>query len=228
LKNVELNSHIHESINFFECNTIWSEKNRDEALETKAFAGIFAAVQAMSFYDYKAMLQSMFATLHMSVVWEKSHQEIEPWFERTQVADLFVDGVKIGRAGMLSQAFTRTLFKHQGFSFELYADKIIQYKPTVKQFKPWSKYQAVSVDISMLVDATMTAQTIGNLIYTVDHKIDNVMLVDFFEKDEWKNKRSLTFRYRICDFEHNVTKDVIDAITHRVITTMQNIGAVIR
>jgi phenylalanyl-tRNA synthetase beta subunit len=54
------------------------------------------------------------------------------------------------------------------------------------------------------------------------------MLVDFFEKPEWLDQRSLTFRFVIEDHNKTLTKDEVDAIVDRVITQLKSIGATIR
>ncbi|MBP6870032.1 phenylalanine--tRNA ligase subunit beta [Candidatus Babeliales bacterium] len=228
IKNVELNHHAHEQLNFFEHNSVWREHSKEQAIEHKSLAGIFFGHKNMNFYDYKAQLQQLFAMLDFSVVWAKSSDSIEPWFDQLQVADIMLDGVKIGRAGMLSAPFVRSVIKGSGFVFELHADLLINYKTAAKKFVPWSKYQTVAVDISMLVDVLISAEQLESLILQADSKVDQVKLLDYFEKDEWAGKRSLTFRYRICDFEQNLTKEVIESITNKVITLMEKQGATIR
>ncbi len=228
IKNVELNVHSHEQINFFEHNSVWQEISPTQSTENKSFAGLFFGDKQKNFYDYKADLQGMFVALDVPVVWAKSTERIEPWFDQLQVADIMLDGIKIGRAGMLAPSFVRSVIKGQGFVFECNAELIINYKVAAKKFVPWSKYQTVSVDISMLVDALVKAETIEQLILQADEKIDKVSLVDFFEKESWAGKRSLTFRYRICDFEQNLTKEVIENVTNKVTTSMLGQGAEIR
>lgn len=241
IKNVELNIPAHEHINFFEHNSVWHEVNSissfakasadkisPEILEYKSFAGLFFGDKHKNFYDYKADLQGLFAALDLPVIWAKCAGEVEPWFDQLQAADLMLDGIKIGRAGMVAAPFVRSVIKGQGFVFEFNAQLILNYQVAAKKFTPWSKYQAVSVDISMLVDARTTAESLEALILQADAKIDKVSLIDFFEKESWAGKRSLTFRYRICDFEQNLTKEVIESVTNKVTTTMVGQGAEIR
>ena len=228
IKNVELNAHGYEQINFFEHNSVWKALSEQQAQEHKSFAGLFFGDKNMNFYDYKAQLQGLFASLSLPVVWVKCTDPVEPWFDQLQVTDIMLDGVKIGRAGMLSQTFIRPVIKGQGFAFELHAELLLSYKIAAKQFKPWSKYQAVSVDISMLINVGTTADTLEALILQADEKIDRVSLLDFFEKESWAGKRSLTFRYRISDFEQNLTKEVIENITNKVTQMMIDQGAEIR
>jgi phenylalanyl-tRNA synthetase beta subunit len=228
IKNVELNAHGHEQINLFEHNNIWRATSEKSSIEHKSLAGIFFGNKDLNFYDYKAQLQQFFAMLQLPVVWGKPADKVQPWFDQLQVADLLLDGVVIGRAGMLCQNFVRPVIKGQGFIFECNADAIMNHKPKALKFTPWSKYQTVAIDISILVDVLLCAASLEQLILQADSKIDQVKLVDFFEKPEWAGKRSLTFRYRICDFEQNITKDVIDAISEKVVAKMAEQGAQIR
>lgn len=228
IKNVELNYHGNEEINFFEHNNIWHEISKEQAIERKSLAGIFFGNKKLDFYDYKAGLEKLFFMLNVDVSWVKPCKPVEPWFDALQVADIIVNGVTIGRAGMLAPSFTRSILKGLGFVFELDIEFLLNYKSVTKKFVPWSKYQAVYVDISMLVDVLMSAEYLKNQILQADTKIDQVNVIDYFEKDEWAGKRSLTFRYRICDFEQNVTKEVIESITHKVITMMQKQEVIIR
>jgi len=228
IKNVELNIHSHEQINLFEYNSIWREISSTESTEHKSFAGLFFGCKDKYFYAYKAKLTGLFELLDLPIVWTKVQGSIEPWFDQLQVADLILQGVKVGRAGTLSSMFIKGLIKGQGFVFELNADLLISYPVATKKFKAWSRYQAVSVDISMLVDAMQSADHIATMIKNVDKLIDDVELVDFFEKESWGDKRSLTMRYKICDFTQNVTKDVIDVITEKVQQAIMGLGGQIR
>ncbi len=228
IKNVELNIPSHEQINLFESNSIWRQISSTESLEQKSFAGILYGQKNLNFYDYKAQLEGLFISLGFSVIWQKPTHALEPWFDQLQTADLMLDGIKIGRAGMLASTFTRGILKNQSFAFELCLDLLLAYKPCEKQFVPWSKYQAVFVDLSLLIDARMSSEHIEQMIVQTDAKIDKVSLLDFFEKEEWIDQRSLTFRYRICDFEQNLTKEVIDHVTAKVIENMKAYGAQIR
>lgn len=228
IKNVELNMHSHEKINFFEHNSVWKEISKTESLEHKSLAGIFFGQKNLNFYDYKAQLERLFSSLRLPVVWQKPSTQLEPWFDQLQSVDIVLQGNIIGRAGMLAAPFVRSVIKGQGFVFELNMHLILGYKPLTQRFTPWSKYQSASLDISMLIDATISSESLEQLILQVDEKIDQVILLDFFEKDEWVGKRSLTFRYRISDYQQNLTKELIEEISHKVTEIMLLKGVEIR
>jgi phenylalanyl-tRNA synthetase beta chain len=245
IKNVELNMHGHEQIRFFEHNSVWQELSSGQSFEQKSFAGIFFGDKNMNFYDYKAELQGLFKAIDFPIVWAKCIGSVEPWFDQLQAADIMLDlsaqaspeampgmakngHIKIGRAGMLHASFVRSVVKGSGFVFEFNAELLLNYKVAAKKFTAWSKYQSVSVDISMLIDLSVTAENLEKLILQADEKIDRVSLLDFFEKDSWAGKKSLTFRYRISDFEQNLTKEVIENVTHKVTQIMVDQGAQVR
>lgn len=228
IKNVELNCHTYEQVNLFEHNNIWHEISATESVERKALAGIFFGNKEKNFYDYKSELVNLFVSLDLPVVWVKSQGQIDPWFDQLQTADLMIDGVKIGRAGTLSATFIKGVVKGNGFVFELSSDLMIAYPVKAKQYTPWSKYQAVSVDVSMLIDAEKSSDMIAAIIKKVDDLIVKVELVDFFEKESWGNQRSLTMRYTISDFTQTLTKDIIDSITEKVQQAVTMVGGQIR
>ncbi len=230
IKNIELNSHEQDIINLFEHNSVWKfqDDTHKEIIEYKALAGIFFGDKQLDFYDYKNKISGLFVPLKMPVQWVKAQGVLQPWYNPLQVADLMVNGIRIGRAGMLAQPFIRSVIKGSGFVFELQADLLVSFQPQPSKFTPWSKYQAVTLDLSLLVDVTTTAADIKKSLYEVDTKITDVVLVDFFEKEAWAGKRSLTFRYTISDFDANITKETIDAIASQVVQAMQSQGAEIR
>jgi len=238
IKNVELNIHNHERSNFFELNSVWTENSTIESstskasagelIEHKSLAGLFFGEKDKTFYDYKADLVAFFTAFDVPVTWSKPTESIEPWFDQLQTADLMIEGVRIGRAGTLSSTFVRNVIKGKGFAFELNYHLLLAYPAVAKKFAPWSRYQTVSVDISMLIDSDRSADLISATIKNVDAVIDHVELVDFFEKESWGNKRSLTMRYRLCDFEKNITKDVIDTVTEKVQKSIMELGGEIR
>ena len=228
IKNVELNGRNHQQINLFEYDSVWTEVSKEESIEKKSLAGIFFGQGKVDFYDYKEKLEGLFAMLGMKVSWSKCDGAIEPWFDKTQTANIMLGDLKIGRAGLLSSSFIRPVVKGKGFVFEFDAEQLIEYKAAEKQFIPWSRYQDVTVDISMLVDASMVADDIASMIKAVDKKINTVSLIDFFEKDSWNNQRALTFRYSISDFEKTLTKEEIDTVSNQVISAAVKLGVEIR
>ena len=80
----------------------------------------------------------------------------------------------------------------------------------------------------MLVPVTITVKQLRTELAQLDPKIAHVDLMDFFEKPEWKDQKSLTFRITLVDADATMTAAQADAIMHKVNEYLQKQGAVIR
>lgn len=80
----------------------------------------------------------------------------------------------------------------------------------------------------MLTPVTVTVEKISSAIHAVDKRIVDVRLIDFFEKEEWAGKRSVTFRYYIKDYEKTLEKEEIEKISNAVVASVTALGASIR
>ena len=90
------------------------------------------------------------------------------------------------------------------------------------KFKPWSKYQDVSYDISLFVPFAVSADKLCDAIKNAHQNITDVKVVDFFEKPEWQNHRAITVRYTMSDTEKTMTKQDLDAIVNSVTMRLRN------
>ena len=80
----------------------------------------------------------------------------------------------------------------------------------------------------MLVAATMTVAEVQKTIMHADKRIKSVALIDFFEKPEWHEQRSLTFRFIVADEQKTMTKQEIDDVWEHVVRSVQQQGVEIR
>ncbi len=227
LKAVVNNSAENDLLRFFEVARVWHHS--PIVTEKKSIAGIFYDKKAsIDFYDAKFELQQLFNALHIDLEWQKIAQPDWPWFAPYQTAHLIHNGKTVGIAGKLHPTFLNRLCLGDAFIFELDGDFFIHHKDLVHRYEPASKYPDMVRDISMLVSREMTAQSITQLIKQSDDKIINVELVDFFEKNEWPDKRSMTFRFVISDAQKTMTKEEADTIWETVASNLKQSGAAIR
>lgn len=240
LKNVVHNKSKQDILQFFELARIWHESTT--ITEHQALAGIFAATSGpIDFYMFKNKLNQLFDAINLTVEWEKpTHDnratintscvlfgEAAPWWHEYQTASLTVNNKCIGYAGTLSPEYA-TKLGFNAFIFESDAGYLINYKAPLKVFKPASKYQAVSLDISVLVPTTITVAQLQKAIAQADPRITEIQLLERFEKSEWENQRSHTFRFVTVDPEKTMTKEDIDDIWDSVIATLTHMGGTIR
>jgi phenylalanyl-tRNA synthetase beta subunit len=58
--------------------------------------------------------------------------------------------------------------------------------------------------------------------------IEDVSLIDFFEKKEWTDKRSVAFRITLSSPERVLTKDEIEGVRMQIIAVLIGQGATLR
>ena len=227
-KAVEDNA-AYDHVRFFEWATAWQSDAGNKVIEKKVISGImFDHKQPIDFYAGKIQLQSLFDLLHLSVEWKQLSQPQEPWFMPFQTANIIHDGVIMGTAGKMHPAWSAKFSAGEGFIFELDAQLLLDYHAPIRPLRMSSKYPAIDRDISMLVPHAVTVEQVNRIISAADQRILKVILKDFFHKPEWKDHKSLTFRFVIQDETKTLTKPEADAVWEQVKAKLQTIGATIR
>lgn len=231
LKNVAQNVAKYDKLRFFEWARIW-HRLQESVTEKKSLAGIMYNAKEVKFYDAKSLLSGLFDLLAMDIIWEKADRKIlhknAPWFFPYQTAKISCDGKMIGYAGKLDNSFFASIFQGDAFAFEFDGDFLLDYKPKEKLFKPLSKYPEVIRDVSMFVPLSVSVAQVTEAIKASDKKITDVSLIDFFQKNEWKDKKSLTFRFILQDYKKTLEKEEVDSIYNLVTKKLQQLGATVR
>ncbi len=230
LKNIQQNINKADQLRFFEFNRIWSQDQKN-TVEKKSLAGIFFNKNSIDFYDSKTLLNNLFNLLDLPIEWTKlsSANQIEnDFYNKYQTADLLFEGKKIGTAGIISSQMLLKISPGDAFIFEIDGDFLLSYNPKMVKFKPISKFQPTWLDISMFVPTRYTVSEITKIIKSVDSRIFDVNLIDRFEKEEWQNKVSLTFRFHIVYENKTLLKEEINEVMNEVIEAVRKIGAEIR
>ncbi len=227
LRAVEQNAVDHDQLHFFEWARVWWQKDT-VILEEKRLAGILFDKSQLDFYTAKHMVNAISDLVHLPLEWKKIDKPELPWLMPYQSAQLVHNGTVIGYAGMVDPVFVRPLFEGPAFVFELNGDYLMNFTPEPLRFVALSKYPAVVRDISMLVPLQHTAQSYLDLVAGIHGTITQVALVDFFQKDEWHDKRSLTVRITLQDPNKTLTAQEVDAVIEQAVAAVQQQGAVIR
>ncbi|KKP36141.1 MAG: Phenylalanine-tRNA ligase beta subunit [candidate division TM6 bacterium GW2011_GWF2_32_72] len=228
-KNIETNYHNADRLRFFEIAKVWSEKGK-KVLEENRLAGImFDKKTVVDFYEAKAELCSLFELLGLEKVkWIKADKLNKPWFHEFQTAELFYDKKSIGFAGKVAPEFMLKIGEGDAFIFELDAEFLINFVPELKKYKIESKYQDSDLDISMFVPLNVTVDDVIEEIFSADKRIFDVKLVDRFEKPDWLDKKSLTFRFAMRDSKKTMERSEIEDVNKSVVKKLEKIGAQIR
>ncbi len=229
-KDVQRNIHRADECAFFECARTWRMHDGKE-VETSSLAAVWwDAKKKFDFYAGKAALSSLFNMLKLPVEWRKSDVAASnfAWYSRYQTAELFVGDKRMGYAGMADTAFAERIGAGSAFICEVDADFLLAYQEPLPTFEPLAKYPCVFYDISMLVPLSCTVEQLVNVMKGVDSRVYDVQLLDLFEKDEWKDLRSVTLRFYMRDTQKTLSKDVADEVHLRMINAVKQLGAQIR
>jgi phenylalanyl-tRNA synthetase beta chain len=232
IKNVSQNCANEDRLRFFEWARAWHVAGVDGVDERISCAGIFYERNAsMDFYEGKAAAQSLFDLLDLLVEWRKPDASrlllLQPWMNPHKTAELVCQNQVIGYAGMLADSFENA-GPGNAFVFEINMSCVMALKPLEHRFEESAKYQPVDLDISMLVPYTTTVADLEEALAHADARIKDIVLLDVFEKDEWKDQRSVTLRCRVQDDEKTMTKEDIDQIQKALTSAVSKRGAQVR
>jgi phenylalanyl-tRNA synthetase beta subunit len=206
---------------------VWHKKG-SAIQEQKKLAGIFFRKQGLTFYEAKNALGELFDTMKLSVSYHSMEKPEFPWFMPYQTATIMHEKQIIGQLGMIDPLFAKNICEGELCVFELDGDFLLSYQAPAIRVQPISKYPDVVRDISMFVPLTLMVDQLKNSIAAIDPRIQSVHLIDFFEKQEWADKRAVTMRYVIVDQHKTLTREEVDEIHARIEADVKKRGAVIR
>jgi phenylalanyl-tRNA synthetase beta chain len=231
-KNVKDNFMLEDKLSFFEFGRSWKADGSMEEMEHKSLAGIFFNKrEKVDFYECKYHLEQLFNLIGIDVSWKRLSKKYLPWQNSYQTAEIFFEDKKIGTAGKIDQLFFAKLDvlpQSDAFVFELDGDFLLNVKPNIKTYNQLSKYQETTFDLSFFVPLSVETSGLEVALQKSDPLIQDVSLLDFFEKDEWEDKRALAFRVRIGHLDKTLEKEEIEDVRQKVIQTVQKLGAELR
>ena len=221
LKNIVHNKVGHGVIRLFEVNKVW-RKTDTGVVETLHTAGAWYAAREADFYTHKDILSTLFISQQVPVAWRKTTQA--PWWAHPyQSAALMIGDMVIGHAGVLHSTYKETLgLTGDLFVYEMDAEALFAHARThAVTYKPIPKFPSSSFDVSFLIPLSVPVDAVEKAVGAADTRMTSVLLVDFFEKAEWHDVRSLTIRCTVQDHDKTLEKHDIEAIHARVITLLQ-------
>lgn len=233
-KNIRENQMHSEHLAFFELGKIWPY-HQGKALEQYGLAGVFFERRSsVDFYACKALLQDLVRALGLNenlVLWQKVKHAPAPWYLATQTAQLLYEGQPLGFAGMIERSFLpkiNALPESNAFVFELQGDLLLNLAPTSKKYESISRFQDSSFDVSLMVPLSLTVGQLEDRFAQASPLIKKIDLLDFFEKKEWVDQRSLTFRLWLSHPDKTLEKYEIDAVWENVVGMAKDLGATLR
>lgn len=232
LNNVMENMVEYDELRFFEIGHCISATKHD-IVEYTVVSGIFFKKRgAVDFYALKKYLTSLFdlCDLRDDVVWKQVTEATAPWMRSHRTASLWYKDELLGYAGLVDDAMIKRidgLDESSAFCFEIKLDRLMQ---TIlpRMCEPLAKYQGSSFDLSCMIPRACSVATIQNSLIAIDPTVTDVTLIDFYEKKEWAETRSLAFRLWVRHPDKTMTKEEIESVRQRAITALAAHGATLR
>jgi phenylalanyl-tRNA synthetase beta chain len=240
LKNIETNYHKAEDLRFFEQAKTWTFENEKQQEPEKDFAennivaGIcFSKQGTVDFFDNKELLEQLILSSgHSDLRFVKTEKVSDfTWIHPFQTAEIFLNNEKIGYAGMINpRTFTSLGFlpSCNGFAFEFQLDAMYGFSFKTKQHTPSLKHQSSYFDVSVIIPNHLEIKKLEKEVAALDPQIIKTQLIDFFEKKEWADKRSVAFRVTLGNENKTLSKDEISYVNEKVNKMLSQLGGSIR
>ncbi len=225
---IAVNSNQKQALRFFEWARVWHQQEQRIDERYCLAAAWYDPSQAVDFYASKADLVGLFDMLGISVMWQKAAVVPAPWYHPYQTAQLYHGETSIGYAGMISPLVLDKIAPGSAFIAELDGTFLREYVKPPVFIKPLPKYPSTHLDVSVLAPFDITCAQLERAIMMSDHRIRDVYLADYYEKNEWHEQRSLTLRFKVSDETKTLTKEDIDNVLHAVHGSLQKLGVAIR
>jgi phenylalanyl-tRNA synthetase beta chain len=230
LGNVIDNSADVERCAFFEWGTVWPAGVESER---KELAGVWYDKRGrFDFYTLKQVVCRILRCASVAAKWVLAPEQGSPqWLSLKQAAALMHNDECIGYFGLLHPVMVQKmggLPESAGYGFVLNAS-LLQKSPAPRYtVNNLQKYQHSTLDVSVLISKNMFVAQLQTLITDVSPLIEQVSLLDFFEKKEWLDKRSVAFRIILSSPERVLTKDEIESVRMQIIAVLIGHGATLR
>ena len=232
LNAVEHESKEQSQLRFFELARVWRSHNQTIEEKEVLTGIIFDKHHEIDFYEVKSIITKIIDLLGMNVdrniSWESVKSPTEIWFAPYKTAYVMHKGVCLAQVGMVPPEILHRITDGYAYVFECDAGLLRSYQPTDIRYVPISKYPAIERDISMLIPLHITVAQVIHLVEKADERIESVILIDFFEKKEWPDKKSITIRLKVQDQHKTMKKEEIDLLVDIITVELGTYGAEIR
>jgi len=185
--------------------------------------------QSFDFYNLKGTLETLAEHFQVELEFRPSNRK---FLDSGQSVEGYVGGKCVAYLGRLCPVMAQRLeVSTDIYVFELNMEVLAEAISEQTRFKPIPKYPETYRDISILVDQTVQAQTISDLIFqTSGPLIRRVELYDQYQgKRLPSGKKSLTFALSFQSPDKTLTDEEVNPIFEKIVGSLSNqLGAALR
>lgn len=228
--NVMENMADHESFSFFEWGTVW-----DETPETEHYqlAGVWYQKRGgLDFYSLKQIITDLCRIANVELTWQQAGEKNgQPWLDGYRGAVISVGDKSIGHFGKVNPLMVQRMGGLP--ETELYAFSL---DGTFLQSQPLPAFNASGVrkhqhstfDVSVMIPLAIGVAELEREIAAQSELVVDVRLIDFFEKKEWNDQRSVALRVTLSHDERTVSREENEQVRQLVIAALQAKGGELR
>lgn len=231
LKNIVENAAAAEDLRFFEVARVWHMKQAQVREQQKIAGILFNKRGGISFYACNQYIRDFYQLMNVEIELTKCSKQPYPWMSAYQTATIMHCGNEIG---YVSKVDARLLAKlelfeeAEAFVFELDLMPILQAQERITSYVAPSKYQDSYFDLGFMVPNTLTVASLSNTLNLASSLVKKVVLLDFFEKEDWHDQRAVTFHVVIAAQDHVLVREEIEQSRASLIAAAQKLGATLR
>jgi phenylalanyl-tRNA synthetase beta subunit len=223
---------------------VWGEEPESEQHQLACVW--YAKRGGQSFYALKNHVMEVCRIAHITSVWgrdvfpgeDPGSRELgpgsrpgNPFLDATEAAVLLHNDQTIGYFGKLDPVMVQKmgcLPESTIYVATLNGDLLRDNPAPTYQVQPLSKFQSSSFDVSAMMPRTVAVAECERRMAACSSLITNVRLIDFFERKEWTDQRSLAFRLTLGSLERTLTKEEVEAVRQDVIGVVTTLGGELR
>ena len=185
------------------------------------------------FYDLKGVLESLMNELHVNVVYEAA---THPTYRPGRTAKLLVNDQQVGVMGelhplVIEQLDMQVERDQPVLAADISLDALIPHIPPYYPFDPISPFPAVREDIAVIVDKSVTAVSVTEVIkLTGGYLLKDVELFDVYEGEQiGTGKTSLAYHLTFQAPDKTLTDKVVRKQRNKIVGQLnKRLGAILR
>lgn len=187
--------------------------------------------EAVDFYDLKGVAEALLDEINIKQV-EFSAEQPEPYLHPGKSCRVICAGKRLGSLGEVHpQVLTSFDIDQPVYLLELDVENLIAVAGEYGKFKPLSRFPDVMRDTALLLDDSVSAAQVMDIIGKTKVKyIENAVLFDLYTgKGIPEGKKSLAVRVRYRDLEKTLTEEEVAKAHSKLIKSIcHQLGAEIR
>ncbi|MBI2639411.1 MAG: phenylalanine--tRNA ligase subunit beta [Candidatus Sungbacteria bacterium] len=190
------------------------------------------------FFRLKGAADELFESLGLAEYWYDAQTESAirkkefGMFHPYRVAEIKVDGEKIGVVGELHPAIRKILkIKNVVATAEIDAEKLIAHAKTEAEYIPVSRFPAVIRDVALIVPEEEKTETVASIIEnTGGELLTDADLFDYFQDEEMRGvrKKSLAFHLTFQSKDRTLTDKEVAVLVKKIVSSLEEKGWTVR